>query len=431
MQTAFIDTNKRSIRFLRPVCNCLTGTVTTRRVEQVKTGGAVLIFLLLLFVVSGLLGGCSSPPPVTQMIDRQSVSPQLPPRPEHFDMGLPHPVSFPVRLATRQPTPEINTYVPIVLTIDTVGAVTDILPLHAGDSAYAHMYDDQLMAVEFMPGLINGEKSVFRLAARLRLLPGTRRPHIEFPVDGRRQVCNTDLYLQSFELNGIVHATIKRFPAYFSDVEVHDSLYLAPFVLAALDLDSAGRPVCIEPVLSTLPFRTSEILSAINWGVYSPAIHHGRPVASQNLLAVFLYPEVNYPTKTIDSDNPDTVNVFHRTRVKLLPAQIEQLSPAVPRNAVNGLITVGAYSSSYHTTASAVISVDTLGKARLLKTDRSARKFNDDCRLIIEQLRFYPAMDFQGCPQRFKGLVYLEFSGSKTIRIRYEWLSPHDFTAAR
>jgi hypothetical protein len=394
-----------------------------RRTRIIGTGGTFpYANLCFLFTVFALLISCSSGPPSFREREEQRQM-LLPPRPVHFDVAQPYPISVPADEESWRPYLINDTTIPLIISVDISGDVTEIQPVRSEDTAFADYYERRMMAARFEPGIIDGKISAFRIPVKLRFRPYAKPPHFLYPVGRRREISNSWLYFQCLELNGLSLSAINSFPSYTSSVSFIDSLNQPPFVLAEIDLDSAGRPTRINVRHASSYVDMDQIVSAMNWAEYSPASRMGVPVSSKELIAIFLFSEISYPTRTLLRSDLDSVDIRDRLRVQFVQPGIGFMLPPVPRNTRNGYFTPGGNHDLRRTRISARVFIDTLGQTSFLSTDRKGRWIGKNCRAVLEHLRFYPALDFEGNPQRFSGLVFVDFTDSKTVRIQCEWLS--------
>jgi len=394
------------------------------RRERVIGAGEMFRYanLCALFIVFTLLVSCSSGPPSFDEREARRLA-LLPPRPVHFEVAQPYPISVPRDKAAWRPYLINDTIIPLIISVDTAGDVAEIQPVRSDDTAFADYYNQRLASARFEPGIIDGKVSSFRIPVKLRFRPYAKPPHFIYPVGRRREISNSWLYLQCLELNGVSMGAIKSFPSYASSVSFNDSLHQAPFVLAEIDLDSAGRPTRIDVCHAPIYVDIDQIVSAMNWAEYSPASRRGVPVSSEELIAIFLFSEISYPNRPLLTSNLDSVDNRDRLRVQFVQPGIGFMLPPVPRNTRNGYFTPGGNHDLRRTRVSAMVFIDTLGQTSFLSTDRKGRWIGGNCRTVLEHLRFYPALDFEGNPEPFSGLVFVDFTDSKTVRIQCEWLS--------
>jgi hypothetical protein len=85
----------------------------------------------------------------------------------------------------------------------------------------------------------------------------------------------------------------------------------------------------------------------------------------------------------------------------------------------------------YRDTVSAALSVDTTGRATLRRLTKAGEGMQQAVNELGGRLRFFPALDYQGRPHRFSGLVSFIFQGSSKIRIVYHWLPMDKFVVQR
>jgi len=387
---------------------------------------AAVVCACVLVLVSAALDGCGGPP--SQIAPgKPGASSALPPRPVDFGMAVPYPVALPPDSADWRPVIGIDSIIPLVLTVDVGGDVTDVGAVRGADTAFAPYYDRYLKACRFEPGLAGGSAVAFRLPILLHLRSWRKRPLVAFPVNQGREIVNSALYFEAFELNGVTHAGLEWFPSYFHLPARQDGSSAVKFVLAELDFDTTGRPQQISLLRTTSPDFAEQILTAMNWARYTPAKRRGQPVPGHGIMAVLLFTEIAYPAPPVSPDQPDTSDLLHAVRVRLVPAEIGLLMPAVPRNARQGRLTLSGFSGTLRTRVGATAIIDTLGKGHLRGVSDGTPRLRTVCDSVIQQLRFYPAFDFMGNPRAFTGLMYIEFTGSTTVRIDFAWLNQPTF----
>jgi hypothetical protein len=307
--------------------------------------------------------------------------------------------------------------------VDTKGRVTEASTGNRLDSLYEEHFQPFFRSIRFEPGKLEGKKITQTIPAQVFIRHDRKRPEMWFPVDSAGEVSNAFMYAYTLSLNGIQLPEIKSFPSYFCDLGNDTSLVRYPFLLARLELDKTGTPTLIEEVLSTYPAFSRQTLSAINYGEYSPIQSGRNPSAATQFLLVSFFPQMNYPTEPIDSSGGDSISMPDRLRVRLLPDTVHLLSPPVPRNFAEGSFAVTGAATKLGRAIYSTVGIDSSGFVtphRVYNVPNSIRRI---VTYVLKQLRFYPALTFQGEAVSFRGIVRLDFRGDPFVRITCFWLS--------
>ncbi|UCC45628.1 MAG: hypothetical protein JSU65_06835 [Candidatus Zixiibacteriota bacterium] len=403
-------------------------------IQRNHSGEAMLIVarpiavMICLAIGLGALTGCG-PGSAPGYVFRTPPAPQpkpLPPRPAHFGVSLPVlDKDFDSDSLTMPPTLSADTVVPVIMRIDTMGVVLDYDLVRPGDTSIIVPCSVYLRTGVFVPGLVDSQSAEFRLPVLLSLR-ASGRPSVLVPVDSRHEITDIRLYWHSLALNGYRPPSLSSFPSYFCKIAPSDSVDRPPYVLARVSLDATGRPTDVDLIRSTEPAFTDQILSAMNWATYSPAERLGRPVPGSLLVSILLWPKITYPTQPFISDQRDDLSLFQRERIRTHPEMIGMMVPPVPRNFPKGNLTPRGVVRPLTTSATASILIDSTGHVIFRGAEGASRGMRL-LRTVVEQLRYYPALDFEGKPQRFLGIVRLDFDDSRTVRIQSRWLDTYDF----
>lgn len=343
-------------------------------------------------------------------------------RPSLYDYELAHPreVRF-VKDAPKPPYLALETIVTVVLDLDKKGRLRGVELRSQSDSLFADYARKYFQSFKFEPARFRGKKTESRLPVSIRLRPRNRQPDLLFPVDDKLQVVDRNLYELGYRVNDIHLPQLKMFPPYFSDLSWEDSLSIMPLVLLKVQLDKEGSPTAIEGLFSTYPALTMPIQSAVLWASFAPARIGADPIASYFYLLVTFPPRADYPTRPFTPSTARKADLAERVRVTILADTVGPMLTPMPQSR-NGEKAV-SYGSlrQFQGNISAAVSVDTSGRITALRKYGAGRAYLREINGFLGELEMFPAVDFQGKPRPFEGLVHIEGTGSTNVRIRYFW----------
>jgi len=351
-------------------------------------------------------------------------------RPSHFELAPAYPsISGRPELVMESNLPyyRIERLVAVILDIDKEGLVTSVAAESSTDSVFAGYAQAWIKSIRFEPATFKGKEVPSHLPVFLQFRPRVRLPDIHFPIDSAGAIVDTDLYFKTFALNDIRVPQLEEFPRYFCDLKVTDSSVVFKYVLARVGLDESGRVTDVEKVSSNYPAFTRQVMSAILWARFSPAVVQGRPVPAGCFVLVSFFPQINYPTRVWERPDLDSLGPLARFRIRLLPDTVGLMSKPLPAKMSGNEFTLAGKHAFYRDTVSAALSVDTTGRVSLRRLTKAGEAMQQAVYKLGERLRFFPALDYQGHPHRFSGLVSFIFQGSPKIRIVYHWLPIDNF----
>lgn len=394
-----------------------------------------MLVVLLLTLIALMLHACGGP---SRTGASRQTRPQPPPkiipsepipeRPVHFGIALPIPDNLGVFAVPKNPGHAlVEASVPVVLTIDTTGKVTEVALVDSVDSAYVSYYRNYLTSLSFGPGERDGQPAVLRLPINLRIGVKWLQPIVQFPVDNKHRVRDRRMYQRALELNGVTLPSVKMFPKYSASFTFADTTIIPRYALFEVDLDSTGTVLESRTVESSALGVTDQLKTAINWGEYAPLQINGAPKPTTTFLLITLYSSITYPTKVWTPSTVDSANVMDLYRIEILPDTIGYLIPATPRHAWSGWLSVGRMPDEMTAaTVSLRLIIDTLGNVTTSTLSRETNAVKLASLQIAGNLRFYPETVVGNRPRRSYGLCYFEADSSTSVRIWFDWLPlPH------
>lgn len=355
-------------------------------------------------------------------------------RPSHFELAPAYPsASGELELVMEPNLPyfRFERLVSLILDIDNEGNVTNVEAESSSDSAFARHARAWIKSMRFEPATFKAKEVPSHLPVHLQFRTKVKLPDIYFPIDSAGAIADADLYFKTFALNDIRVPQLEEFPSYFCDLKATDTSVVFKYVLVKVGLDKSGRVTDVEEVFSNYPAFTRQVLSAILWARFSPAEVKGSPLPVECFVLVSFFPQVNYPTRVWQRSGLDSVGPLARFRIRLLPDTVGLMSKPLPAKKSGDEFTLAGKHDFYRDTVGAVLSVDTTGRVSLRRLTKAGEKMQQTVYELGKRLRFFPALDYQGRPHRFTGLVSFIFQGSPKIRIVYHWLPMDNFVVQR
>ena len=280
-----------------------------------------------------------------------------------------------------------------------------------------------LSRIEYQPAAYLGSKRSCQLPLIIIAKPRFRNSEVVYPISSNFEVSDNFLYYEALRLNKFELPEILTFPQYYCSFKRSDSLKILPYVLVKLSLDAAGNVSESENFSASFKAEafSIQIKSASLWSKFSPLKIEGIARPSDCYLLVLFLPQLHYPTKKITAQVRDTSHWAENWRVLLLPDTVGLMVPPLPLELNIGSITI---KKQRHLTGEiiATISIDSLGKARVISTDRKGAKYHQAIKTAVSSVGFFPAMNFRGKPQKFIGKARFQFTRSAKVRVEYLWL---------
>jgi len=382
-----------------------------------------IVAACLVIALPGLFG-CSAgrdPGPTY----RQAATPlpiELPDRPAHFGITLPVPDNHALIKNAGSLQSVSGNLVPILLGIDTGGAVFSVEPVVPSDSLLMTGERPQLLNLMFQPGMIDSIVSPMQLPALMLVRDDSSLIGLVTPVSSQNRMTDPDLYSVSLALNGYRQARLAAFPSYFCLREDTDSIAVPSYVSALIDLNENGRPTRIESNGSTPPLA-DQILTAMNWAEYIPAERNGQRTEGGLQITVILYPEVICPTEPVKFPLSDSVGMYEHNRIIARSSFADLLMLPVPVNLKRGLLYSYQPVANLPDTGLAIIRIDGAGNPTLVFTNPSSVKTRENYLKVVASLRFYPALNSLGQAVSFTGRLSIYGTDSRNVRVSCDWLA--------
>ncbi|MCH9024468.1 MAG: hypothetical protein IH931_03960 [candidate division Zixibacteria bacterium] len=283
-----------------------------------------------------------------------------------------------------------------------------------------------LSQIEYQPAAYLGSNRSCQLPLIIMANPRFRRSEVVFPVSSNFEVSDNFLYYEALRLNKFELPEILSFPKYYCGLKRSDSLKILPYVLVRLSLDAAGNVLKSENFSASFKAEafSIQIKSASLWSEFSPLKIEGIARPSDCYLLVSFLPQLHYPTKKITAPERDTSHWAEKWRVRLLPDTVGLMVPPLPLELNIESITLKKQKQRFLMgEILATISIDSLGKARVMSTDKKDAKYHQAINSAMSCVGFFPAMSFRGKPRKFIGKARFQFTRSAKVRVDYLWLN--------
>ncbi len=326
---------------------------------------------------------------------------------------------------TAVPSIAFTREIDMIMDIDAQGVITSARSVLAADSLMVTSLIPQLRGFKLEPARLDGNPVSSLLATHFLVAPRMQYPEVCFPVGPEGDITNPDLCRETYRLNGLEPSELVSFPSYFYLDDSRDSLGKSvPSVLFRLDVNTTGKISSSEMILSSAPGFDRQVKAALLRAVLHPARIKGVAIPSVAWLVISFYPNVSYPTMAWEKTEGSELPFLDQIRLRLLPDTLGLMQLPTPRRPQGSAFSFKGDHAFKRDTVAAILLIDTLGQVALTRADRASVEVQAALRRAATTIKFHPAVGFDGHPRSFTGRAFYEFTGSNTIRIRYDWLTP-------
>ncbi len=309
------------------------------------------------------------------------------------------------------------------LEIDQTGLFKKALPDSSTDTVISKYVLSSLRKVSFEPATKSGKPVLSVLPVRATVQPRFRNTVVEWPVNVNFEITNRHLYFLALKLLGTELPKIKKFPPYFCNLKLTDSLKHLPFALLSVNLNETGEFNSSEIVETNLPAYVRQIQSAALWAEFSPLMLDNKAVPSAGFLLVSFFPQLQYPTTHLEIKGDSIYPWYERWRVQFLPDTAGLMMPAMPTHQEVGNLTIKGKNRRLYGEFIANLLVDTLGNVRTGSIDINNPPLQQALNLALKDVKFFPATAYNGELKSFQGKATVSFDGTSNIQIEYLWLN--------
>ena len=344
-------------------------------------------------------------------------------RPVTLGVALAFPVSvnFNVPRAATEGL-QFDILVPIEFYVSAQGKVLDVKGTLADDTTILRLIDSSLRNLVFEPGQIDSINCNQLIPAEILLRPNSTSAGVRTPINDSGRIENQDLYLAGLAANGVTPPSLLHLAPVFLAHPGKDTLKELPYALIRIDLDAQGRQQQVKSIRSTLAGFTSELESAFNWAQFAPAKKEKRELEATIYAVVVYHPHVRYPTLPVTPVLRDSLSNVESRLIRLVTNFDGVMIPPLPRSGNGDSISISRSKVKSFGLISLWCHIDTSAQVWFKRVSSSGREASLACREVLSELKFLPAIDFEGRRVEFDGLIYLDFVGSGNIRIYADWL---------
>jgi len=311
--------------------------------------------------------------------------------------------------------------------LSSAGMVDSFSYTSVNRDIYVRKLTGTLNSLRFFPAQVNNSPEPFILAGRLHLKPKYNRTQVTLQLPFDEPMCrfNSQLVRETFLLNDYELPGLESFPSYYCGrgSDTPDGADY-PFVIYEISIDSTGRLLDYQELISEGTECAKLLSNVLLHARFKPASRRGGRFESRFYLIVRLFDSLKYPTP-VWKPQPDSVYndlmKYFRIESKLFPDSI--MSSPYPVNIPGGVFK-HSRDVSVLDSVEVDVRIDSLGEIEsweyrlLLPT--LLKDVSED---ILKKLRFSPARKFNGDRSVYDGRLVFNYSNSRDIRIRLQWLS--------
>ncbi|MBK7141579.1 MAG: hypothetical protein IPH75_05825 [bacterium] len=342
----------------------------------------------------------------------------------HVGIRLPYPKSITPPLATDSLfTGFMQPIHLLTLKIDKKGKVQSVSTNQMTTSDWQNRLNSYFRRITFNPGALEGKKSVMDLLVRLTVALPDSQIMLDFPTDTTGRIKEHLLYQENLEHSGAVLPSIARFPWYHAAFKAKDTIRVLPFVLAALTYDDTGRMTGSKLVKTNFPSFAHQILSAMQYGSYKEGWTPDSTAIRSGYLLVTFIPTSHYPTKPWTPESALNADLHDRMTLRMLVDTVGIMIPPLPISR-SQIIISQKLPQKYRNSALAVrIRIEDDGSVSTYLSPTNESGLYTFALALEKELRFYPAVGFDGRPRRFECSVEIRPESESSVRISFPWLN--------
>lgn len=312
----------------------------------------------------------------------------------------------------------------LTLEVDSQGKVSALRADKLLAVAWQKRLNDYLSRFTFRPGKINGRNSVPPLIARISVDITDSLVCLEFPLDTLGRVRDPLLYERNLQLAGVTLPAISKFPWYHAVFKNPDSVRVLPYVLTSIKFDQRGRCTSAKVVGSNYPGFKQQLASASLYGDYrSGKTPAGKAIRKSFLLTTFI-PTSHYPTKPWTAKSADSLDLHDRLALRLVPDTVGIMIPPLPVSRTPLIVNFRPKSLERTKELALAVRVGDDGRLRTAVSPATESGLYPLAMAIENQIKFYPALGFDGRTRNFDSVVYIRPEGESSVRISLAWLGP-------
>lgn len=342
-----------------------------------------------------------------------------------LDIVLPYPLSIPPPMPSDSLFSGVTSpKYELTLEVDSQGKVIALRADKVLAVAWQKRLNDYLGRFTFKPGKINGQSSIPPLLVRLSVDLTDSLICLEFPIDTLGRVRDPLLYERNLTLAGVTLPSISKFPWYHAVFKNPDSVHVLPYVLTSLKFDQRGRSTSAKVVGSNYPGFKQQLASAALYGDYRAGKTPGGKAIRKAFLLTTFIPTSHYPTKPWTSGSADSLDLHDRLALRLVPDTVGIMIPPMPISRAPHIINFRPKSLERTKELALAVRIGDDGRIRTAVSPATESGLYPLAMAIEGQIKFYPALGFDGRTRNFDSVVYIRPEGESSVRISLAWLGP-------
>ncbi|MCM2272302.1 MAG: hypothetical protein NDJ18_07105 [candidate division Zixibacteria bacterium] len=358
-----------------------------------------------------LLAVCASSPPLAAE------------RADYQGFALPYPMELPAPLASDslyigyvQPLNNLT------LTIDDSGRVSGFRTELMVTSRWRGALRTYLDRLRFEPCIQQGKTATCQIPGRFLVSRVDSSVALELPLDSQGRIKDPTLYTKGLRLNGIKLPSVEKFPWYHAAFPAADSNRVLRFCLAKVAFDGKGRATAIARVSSDLASFDDQLLTAISYAKFNSGLMPDSTPIRSGYLLITLFPTTRYPTLPWSRQRVDSLDLHDRLAIRMVPDTQSVMIPPLPLSRTEIVIGAGLPVQFRSAPLAVKIRINEDGRSRVSVDAGNQAGLYALAMTLENQLRFYPAVGFDGKRIEYDGWLLIRSEGESTVRISFVWL---------
>ncbi len=356
-----------------------------------------------------------------------SSAPMAAERADYQGFALPYPIELPA------PLPSDSLYIGFVqplnnltLTIDDSGRVSGCITELMVTSRWRGALRAYLDRLRFEPCIQEGKAATCKIPGQFLVSRVDSSVALELPLDSVGRIKDLALYTKGLRLNSIKLPSVEKFPWYHAAFPAADSNRVLRYCLAKVEFNGKGRAVAIAKVSTDYASFDDQLLTAINYAKFNSGLMPDSTPIRSGYLLITLFPTTRYPTLPWSRKRVDSLDLHDRLAIRMLTDTQSVMIPPLPVSRTEIVIGSGLPVQFRAAPLAVKIRVNEYGQSRVSVDAGNQAGLYSLAMALENQLKFYPAVGFDGKRIGFDGWLLIRSEGESTVRISFVWLLEPD-----
>lgn len=315
----------------------------------------------------------------------------------------------------------------LTMTIDDSGRVSSFMTAKMVTSRWRSAMRAYLDRLRFEPGSEQRKALSCQIPGRFVVSRVDSSVALELPLDTAGRILDVTLYSKGLQLNGITLPAVEKFPWYHAAFPAADSNRVLRFCLAKVDFNGKGRATSIAKVSTDYTNFDDQLLTAINYAKFTSGMMLDSTPIRSGYLLITLFPTTRYPTLPWTKERIDSLDLHDRLAIRMLPDAQSVMIPPLPLSRTEIVIGSGLPEQFRSAPLAVKIRVNEFGLSRVSVDAGNQSGLYSLAMALENQLKFYPAVGFDGKRIAFDGWLLIRSESVSTVRISFVWLEEFNF----